>query len=455
MGRAARELTPHVSLRHFLGAELRHWRLVAELSHARLGERVSYSGALITKVEKAERMPSVELARACDEVLGTGGVLARLVALIEATEQRDAESPTADGWPADVWLLVGRRPTVGGASARGGGPVNRFEFLASLVGAGAGSLFGPETGDATRLGAEDVARWQRSLSGLYELDDQYGGGAYELALRSVRQLQRVMRRAGYSSSTGEALRALRGELTSHTGWLAFDAGHHAEARYWWLDVSHNARLHGDDRLFVTAARLLSRQASELDRPREAVDHAQAALRAATPWATRRLRSHLLSVEAFAHSHAGDAQATWAALRGADELIGSAAHDDDPSWLYFWDEADLACCEARCAQALGQLPLAERRIDTALSAIRPEFQRNRAGTMVCRTEILVEQRNIDDAVATATQAVVGTSEVSSARLDARIGQVRRQLSHYADEPAVAEFLDWSGQVMASKTGTSAV
>jgi transcriptional regulator with XRE-family HTH domain len=447
-------LTPHVSLRHFLGAELRHWRQVAGLSHARLGELVNYSGALIAKVEKAERTPTAALAQACDQVLGTGGVLSRLVELVEALDQQDAAASTAGQWPDHVWLLIGRGPTVGAASARGADPVNRFEFLMSVFGAGAGSLLGSES-EAARLGAEDVANWQRSLARFYELDDQYGGGAYELALRSLRQLRRVLHRASYSPSTGDALHALAGELTNHTGWLAFDSGWQVEARYWWLDASHTARLNGDDRGFVAALRLLSRQASELDRPRDAVEHARAAQQAARSWATPRLRSHLLSVEAFAHSHAKDERATWGALRKAGELIGSDPHDDDPSWLYFWDEADLACCEARAAQALGQLPLAERRIDAALSAVRPEYLRNRVGNLVCRTEILVEQRSIEEAVSSATQAVLGASDVSSARLDARIGQVRAELSRYSDQPKVAEFLDWSGQIMAAKTNYSMV
>ena len=75
--------------RHFFGAELRHWRQLADLSHDRLGAQINYSGDTIGKVEKAERAPTAALATACDQVLGTGGALARLVALIEATALGD------------------------------------------------------------------------------------------------------------------------------------------------------------------------------------------------------------------------------------------------------------------------------------------------------------------------------------------------------------------------------
>lgn len=206
MGRSPRKLTPHVSLRHFFGAELRQWRERAGLSHARLGAQVNYSSDLICKVEKAERTPTTALAKACDEVLDTGGILARLVALIEAIAQ---ETPVpgdrAPVLPVVGCLLAGHSLTVKESSARGVDPVDRFEFLVSMFGIGAGAVVGPMESDASRLGREDVTAWQRSLFRLYELDDQYGGagGNYELALRSLRQLRRVLHRASYGPSTGE------------------------------------------------------------------------------------------------------------------------------------------------------------------------------------------------------------------------------------------------------------
>jgi hypothetical protein len=325
----------------------------------------------------------------------------------------------------------------------------------SVFGAGAGSLLGSES-EAARLGAEDVTNWQHNLARLHEIDAQYGSaGVYGLAVQSLRQLRRLLRRASYSPSVGQALHTIAGESTSLAGWLAFDAGRHAEARYWWLEASHSARLSGDDRVSVTAFRSMSRQASELGRSREAIELAQAAQRLAMPWGTPRLQSNLLALEAFAQSQAGDERATWHALRQADALLGAGPHDDDPQWLDFWDEADLACLEARAAQSLGQLPLAERRIRAAVHAIRPEYQRNRTSYLSHHSAVLIEQQSIEEAVAIAAQAVEGASEVSSARIDARIGQVRAELSRYSDQPKVAEFLDWSGQIMTTKANGSAV
>ncbi|MGH3839243.1 MAG: helix-turn-helix domain-containing protein, partial [Pseudonocardiaceae bacterium] len=227
MAQTPRQLTPHASLRHFFGAELRHWRRLANLSHDRLGAQVNYSGAAICKVEKAERAPTAALAKACDQVLGTGGALARLVALIEATAEEAHADRCADAG-SDPGLGLGcalnsHGPTVAAWSERGGEPVNRFEFLVSTFGVGAGALVGLESTEAPRLGREDVTAWERNLSRIRELDDQYGGtGVYELALRSLQRLRRVLHQGSYGPSTGEALHTLNGELTRFVGWLAFE-----------------------------------------------------------------------------------------------------------------------------------------------------------------------------------------------------------------------------------------
>ncbi|MFD8457236.1 helix-turn-helix domain-containing protein [Streptomyces antimycoticus] len=62
----------------FLGAEVRTWRLQAELSQRELGLRANYGQQYVAKVEAGERLASPEFADACDQVFGTPGTFARL-----------------------------------------------------------------------------------------------------------------------------------------------------------------------------------------------------------------------------------------------------------------------------------------------------------------------------------------------------------------------------------------
>src|SRR3954467_2441379 len=94
LGQEPRDLSPHLSPRHFFGAELRHWRELHDLSQDQLGRLVHASGDTIGKIEKAERWPPEGLAEACDAALATDGALARLWLLV------DAQRHSSDGHPA-------------------------------------------------------------------------------------------------------------------------------------------------------------------------------------------------------------------------------------------------------------------------------------------------------------------------------------------------------------------
>lgn len=94
MAQAPRKLSPTDSAQHFFGAELRHWRELRGLSQDQLGARVFTSGDTLSKVEKATRFPSRDVALACDEVLGAGGTLARLWDLANA-QRRDGRTRLA------------------------------------------------------------------------------------------------------------------------------------------------------------------------------------------------------------------------------------------------------------------------------------------------------------------------------------------------------------------------
>jgi len=80
---SARELDPGASTLAFFGAELRRHRIAAGLSQDDLGRAINFSGALVGRVEMAERMPSQDFADRCDEALHTGGFFGRFRDLVK------------------------------------------------------------------------------------------------------------------------------------------------------------------------------------------------------------------------------------------------------------------------------------------------------------------------------------------------------------------------------------
>ncbi|MFF5205917.1 Scr1 family TA system antitoxin-like transcriptional regulator [Streptosporangium sp. NPDC000396] len=61
------------------GRELRHQRQAAGLTQARLAERIHFSESLVSGIETGQLPASPDFARAADDLLGTGGLLLRLL----------------------------------------------------------------------------------------------------------------------------------------------------------------------------------------------------------------------------------------------------------------------------------------------------------------------------------------------------------------------------------------
>ncbi|MGP3973578.1 helix-turn-helix domain-containing protein [Streptomyces sp. 8N114] len=74
----ALEGDPKVSTLAYFGTELRIRREEAGLSQAKLGQRTFCTHSYVSRIESASRVPSEEFAQRCDDVLGTGGMFARL-----------------------------------------------------------------------------------------------------------------------------------------------------------------------------------------------------------------------------------------------------------------------------------------------------------------------------------------------------------------------------------------
>lgn len=316
--------------------------------------------------------------------------------------------------------------------------VNRREFLAGAAGFAA-TLALPAP---TRLGTTDVARLRQSVVHLYKLDDLHGAGSvYSVTARTFRRLRSLVEYASYDQTTGRALRELTGLTAEHAGWLAFDGEQNDDARRWWLEAMHWARLADADSVSVVTMSSMAVLASDQHRPREVVDLATTAQSTAKRAPTPRLTSALLAREAVGHAGQGNARSAHASLRRARNQADQARHDDDPSWLDFYGPAIFASNETRVAQILGDTKAAESAARAALALNDPvAYSRNHALYLIRLAEVLVEQREIDDAVAVARQATVAAATVDSARINRAIRDTAQNLAPFKDDPGVGRFLE---------------
>ncbi|MFY1671257.1 helix-turn-helix transcriptional regulator [Plantactinospora sp. WMMB334] len=83
MARPLKALTPERSPRDRFGARLRDLRVRKRLSQNALARLIRHSPEIVGAVERAERWPTQELARRCDDVLGAGGELLNLWPVVD------------------------------------------------------------------------------------------------------------------------------------------------------------------------------------------------------------------------------------------------------------------------------------------------------------------------------------------------------------------------------------
>lgn len=90
MPRPLKRLDPGAGVNQWIGAELRHRRQQAGLEQPDLATLIQFSPSLISKLERGERTLHADVARALDAALGTGGVFARAMPLVEAEKDKQA-----------------------------------------------------------------------------------------------------------------------------------------------------------------------------------------------------------------------------------------------------------------------------------------------------------------------------------------------------------------------------
>lgn len=318
--------------------------------------------------------------------------------------------------------------------------VDRREFLAGAAGFAA-SIALPDLPPPTRLGEGDIERLRHTVSHLYKLDDLHGAGSvYSLTTRTFNRLRNLTERASYNPTTGQAIRELAALTAEHAGWLAFDAGQHDEARRWWLESMHWARLADADSVSVMTMASMSIQASDQGYSREAINLATAAQRTAKRTATPRLTSVLLAREAL--GHAGDGNATYArtALRHARGFVDQT-HDDDPSWITVSWPANFASNECRIALILGDAVAAQDAARTALALNDPiAYPRNHALYMVQLADVFAQRGKIEESVAVAKRAIDAAADIDSRRVTRGLRDVAQRLEPHRASAAVGPQLD---------------
>ncbi|MES9590468.1 MULTISPECIES: Tat pathway signal protein [unclassified Streptomyces] len=264
------------------------------------------------------------------------------------------------------------------------------------------------------------------------MDQRHGGGHARTAV--VRYLTTEV--AGYLNGTFADDGVRRGmfstaaELTYLSGWMAFDNGEHQSAQRHFTVAVKLAAEADDASMAAHVIRAMAHQANDLGHPKPALDLAAASVdgrRYAEASSRERALLGVVHARALASTGANRAAAR-ALLRAEDDLSAAVQGDDEPSRVFFFQEASLAHETALALRDIGDLAGAEQQLRRSVHTRKAEkFARTHAVTLGYLGDIQARQHRTEEACATWSASLDAMEGVRSARTRKAASDMRATLS----------------------------
>ncbi|GAB3696035.1 helix-turn-helix domain-containing protein [Saccharopolyspora tripterygii] len=359
------------------GADLRAAREAAGVSLCGLARRTHFAKSYLSMVETGKRPVAPDVADAYEQVLG--------VPLRPA--------PADPVRVAHEWL-VGESPMV--VQVRAG----------------------------RRVGAELATELERRVVELRHLDDVVACRDLLPAVsRELADAGELVRSASFSEPVGRRLFTAVGELAQLAGWIASDAGRHAEAQRFYVSGVGAAGEASDRVLGAQLLSSLSYQVANVCDPRDAVLLARTAALGAEG-ATPVVRALFLERVAWASVRAADVTGTWRALEAVDEAYERrGGSGSEPEWVYWLDRSEIDVMAGRCMIELGRPADAEPLLARAIAHYPPDHAREVALYLSWLAESHARAGDLDAARDALDRAQRHAEIMPSARTEARLGVVR--------------------------------
>lgn len=292
--------------------------------------------------------------------------------------------------------------------------------------------------NGTRVGLGDVAAIKTTADMFAELDDRFGGDhARHAAIQYLSTEVMPLLRGRYTEQVGRALFSTVAEATLLAGWMSYDTCRHGLAQRYFLQALRLAQDANDRRLAGSILSAMSHQATFLGRYTEAATLARAALMGIAPVATPTLRAQFHAMEARALARTGNVRACEAALTAATKALESRNSDDEPEWISYFDEAELAAEAAHCFRDVNSARQAVAHAEHAMSGshVRSDF----FATMVL-ADAHLRAGDIEEACRVALDALDLGEQLKSARCVSYLAEFRQNLATAGDSGDVQAFTE---------------
>jgi len=387
----------------------------------------------LSRIENSKRPPSRQIAAALDQALGADGALVNLAGCATT----DPPALAGDGWArADAEALAGALLTEQPSTA------NALRLAHEWLVTDPPQVYEMRAG--RRIGSAIVEQIGQRVHQMRLLDDHVGGlDTYKLVTDELNTTLELLRQAAYTEPVGRRLLAAIGELCQLAGYVAVDAGRPREATRRYLTGVRAAHAGGE---LPGAANNLSSLAyliANTADPREGALMAASADCGARHEATATTRALLLERVAWTQARAGEPAAVDRALGRAEQVYSGRQPANDPIWVYWLTEDEIAIMAGRCWTQLHRPLRAVPILEEATQGYGEDTPRESALYLTWLAEAYLQANEVEQAAEVAMRALELARHARSERTTARLTELRALFAPYRGVPVVDALEEASG------------
>jgi transcriptional regulator with XRE-family HTH domain len=399
------------------------------MSLRKLAKLAAIDPGHLSRIENTRRPPSRQIAAAIDHALGADGALLNLAGCATT----DPPPLGADGWgrpdaEALAAALLTERPSAD----------NALRLTHEWLVTDPPQVYEMHAG--RRIGPATVEQVEQRVHQLRLLDDHVGGlDTYQLVTGELNTTLTLLRQAAYTEPVGRRLLAVIGELCQLAGYVAADAGRQREATRLYLAGLRAAHASGDLAGAANNVSSLAYLFANTANPREGALMAASAHCGARSEATATTRAMLLERVAWTQACAGEPAAVDRALGRVEEAYSARQPADDPIWVYWLTEDEIAIMAGRCWTQLHRPLRAVPILENATRGYGEDTARESALYLTWLAEAYLQANEVEQAAEVAMRALELARHARSERTVARLVELRALFAPYRGVP-VADTLE---------------
>ncbi|MFJ3791528.1 helix-turn-helix transcriptional regulator [Kitasatospora sp. NPDC090091] len=302
----------------------------------------------------------------------------------------------------------------------------------------------------------DIGAAEGMLDLFRQLDHTHGARQYRRQVSSYidNELEALLRRPASDERVARRRARLTAGFCELAGYQAVDTGNPDEAQAYYQRALTLTAVNNDQAYsaYLVAVNL-GHLALHCGEPETALRWAASAKAVAGTVVSPATRAAITAVVARANARLRRESEATKLIIQAEKLLDAADHQDEPTWIRYFNQAYLADEVAHCLHDLGRAPAARSQLVEALSGVGEDRVRRRAIDAALLAATWLRSGEVDQACAAGRDAVAYAARTGSGRCIERVAGVLADLRAHADYAPARELREFARAVLPEADGVA--